>query len=221
MKKVIKVPGRLLGVVFFLVLAWQFVPVMQQRAETAETFARATLGVEHPVSHTELSDWQLEALLAIQDPNFYRHAGTDFGGGVMNTISQSLCKTLYFDDYRRGRQKLRQSLLARFALDPVISKNDQLDLFLGSVYLGHVDGQAVRGFRQGAAVHFGKSLDELAETEYLALLASLAAPNRIGPHADAEANAEQAGRIARLVNGECSRAGLLQGHRVLCPSDAG
>ena len=191
------------------------------RAETPQRFEQAVARVEHPVSHVDLSTWQLEALLAIQDPNFFTHSGTDFGSGVMTTITQGLAKSFYFDGYEPGPgAKYRQSLLARFALDPVVSKEDQLDLFLGSVYLGHVGGgQAVRGFHQAADIFFQKTLGELTKEEYLALLATLPAPNLMGPHANPEANARQAARIGRLADGECSRAGMWHGHQVSCPED--
>lgn len=196
--------------------------IVYQRAETPHKYEFAVSQVKNPVSRSDLSDWQLEALLAIQDPQFFVHSGTDFSGGVMTTITQSLAKSLYFDNFKPGvAAKFKQSLLARFSLGPVISKEDQLDLFLGSVYLGHVGGgRAVNGFHEAANFYFQKTLTELTSAEFLSLLATLPAPNRIGPHADPEANALQAARIERLVNGECSRAGMWHGHRLNCPEDA-
>jgi membrane carboxypeptidase/penicillin-binding protein len=210
--------GLLLAAPALAVAYYGFVAA-EHHARTPELFRAAAASVTRPVTRDDLSERQLNALLAIQDPGFYRHGGTDFTGGVMTTISQALSKTLYFDGYRPGRDLLRQSVLARFALDPVIPKDDQLDLFLGSVYLGHVGGRPVRGFAQAAQIHFGKDLEALDDAEFMALLATLAAPNRLGPHADPAANAAQADRIARLAAGECERAGLWHGHRVECPND--
>ena len=218
MKSAAKLAMSLLFLPLLLGLVYYTADAIHLRSKTPRLFGDAMAAVAHPVSRTELVDWQRDALLAIQDPNFYRHNGTDFGGGVMTTITQALAKRMYFDGYERGVAKIRQSVLARFALDPVISKDDQLDLFLGSVYLGHVRGEPVHGFGEAAEVFFGKALQDLRDEEFLALLATLPAPNRIGPHADPDANAEQARRIALLINGDCRRAGLWHGHRIDCPA---
>ena len=218
MKAVAKLTLFLLAAPLLLALVYYTADAVHLRSKTPQLFEDAVAAVAHPVSRTELADWQRDALLAIQDPNFFRHDGTDFGGGVMTTITQALAKQLYFDGYERGVAKIRQSVLARFALDAVIAKDDQLDLFLGSVYLGHVRGAPVHGFREAAQVFFGKPLQDLRDDEFLALLATLPAPNRIGPHADPDANAEQARRIAMLVKGDCRRAGLWHGHRIDCPA---
>ncbi|HRW30040.1 MAG TPA: transglycosylase domain-containing protein, partial [Emcibacteraceae bacterium] len=130
-----------------------------------------------PISNSEISDKRLSLLLKVQDENFFTHGGTDFLLGRMTTISQSLVKYLYFENFQKGIQKIRQSLIARFAFDPLVSKDKQLNLFLNLVYMGQVDGKEVRGFNQAAHVYFNKDLSDISDEEYLSLLVMLSSPN--------------------------------------------
>jgi membrane carboxypeptidase/penicillin-binding protein len=164
--------------------------VLRARANTPE-IVRATKAA-HPMELAieDLTPDQVHALLVVQDPHFYSHRGWDFEGGTRTTITQALAKGFYFDGYRRGvAHKVQQSLLARFALDPLVPKNEQLTLFINTVYLGTVDGHSVEGLADGARTFFHKAFRDLTEDEYLALLV-FDAPNRLNPRADAKASAD-------------------------------
>jgi membrane peptidoglycan carboxypeptidase len=112
-------------------------------------------------------------------------------------------KIHYFDPFKPGIAKIKQSLIARFALDPLVSKEDQLRLFINTAYLGATDGDAVVGFAHGASVYFGKTFDDLNEDEYIALVAMLIAPNSRNVRQQPKLNAERVLRIQRLLADEC------------------
>ena len=84
----------------------------------------------------DLSAEQLRILLAVEDPKFFSHPGVDLStpGAGMTTITQGLVKFLYFDQFRPGLAKIRQSLLA-LGFDARTQKSTQLTIFLTSGYM--------------------------------------------------------------------------------------
>jgi len=172
------------------------------QAQTPELVRRA-LAAPMELAPEDLSAEQLRALLAVQDPQFFEHKGWNFAGGTVTTITQSLVKRLYFEHFRAGPlNKLRQSLIARFALDPQLSKRDQLRLFINTVWLGNVGGKDVVGLAAGARSFYGKPFMALSSGEFLSLLV-FDRPATLNPRADPLGNAERVARIQRLLAGKC------------------
>lgn len=158
--------------------------VKNARQHTAQIYAEALQRYGTELQPWALSSERKRVLFAIEDPAFMYHNGVDFetpGAGV-TTISQGLVKLLYFPDgFKPGVAKMRQTLIARYAFDPLVSKDEQLLLFLNMSYLGHVEGQAVHGFGRAAQVYFDKSFVELSNQEFISLVAMLIGPNKLKP----------------------------------------
>jgi membrane carboxypeptidase/penicillin-binding protein len=182
--------------------------VVRARAETPRIVARAFATHPLELSPDALSAAQLQALLDVADPHFFTHNGWDFGGGTMTTITQSLVKGLYFEQFKPGIRKIRQSLIARFALDPQLPKTEQLRLFINTIWLGSVDGHPVEGFADGARAFYGKEFAELTFDEYLSLL-MFDRPAELNVHVNPQGNARRVRQIKRLLAGGCRRPGLL------------
>jgi membrane carboxypeptidase/penicillin-binding protein len=134
----------------------------------------------------EFGERRLDILLQVEDPAFCRHKGIDLKspGAGMTTITQGLVKIHYFDRFQQGIAKIKQTLIARFALDPLVSKSDQLLLFINEVYLGAWQGT-------------------------LALVAMIAGPNGFHLKGNPEMNAERVRRIRRLLAGYCQPQGWM------------
>jgi len=149
-------------------------------------------------------------LLRVEDPGFFRHRGIDFStpGQGMTTITQSLVKRFYFDDFQPGFAKLEQSLIARFVLDPAMPKEAQLTAFLNHTPFGTVRGRRVTGFAEAARAFYRRELAALGDREFLSLVAMVMAPARLDPLRHPAANAERVGRIERLLAGQCAPQGL-------------
>src|SRR5512145_3149364 len=197
-----------LGLLFVPIVVYYAYEVLRARAATPRIVARAMASDRLVLSADDLTKEQLDALLAVQDPNFFSHKGWDFAGGTMTTITQSLVKGLYFEQFRPGIRKIRQSLIARFALDPQLSKKDQLRLFINTVWLGSVDGRSVEGFAQGAQAFYAKPFHALSFDEYLSML-MFDRPAQLNVHVNPEGNARRVRQIKRLLKGACVRPGLL------------
>jgi membrane peptidoglycan carboxypeptidase len=191
------------------VIGYYTVEVIRARQATPSMVQAAMKSDGMLLDLSDLSPRQMEILLAVEDPNFYQHPGWDFRtpGAGMTTITQGLVKIYYFDHFRQGLPKIRQTLIARFALDPLVSKEDQLRLFINEARLGHVDGAAVLGFETASQAYFGKAFSEINEAEYISLVAMLAGPGTFNVAYRPEANQERARRISRLVAGECTPSG--------------
>lgn len=200
--RLLAVMGALLLVVAFY-YAWQ---VYEARVFTRQTLIPRLQASNFALRLNDLSPWQLHALLQVEDPGFHRHGGVDFStpGQGLTTITQGLVKLLYFDKFEPGLAKLRQSLIAAYALDPLVSKDEQLRLFINLIGLG----EGVRGFAAGAKHYFHKDFADLDQDEYLALVAMIVAPQNFSLTRHPQRNQERVARIKRLLAGEYLPKGL-------------
>ena len=147
---------------------------------------------------TDLSEGQRDILIAVQDPRFYSHGG--FDPRRVTGLSQGLVKVLYFKDFKPGIAKIKQTLIAMFALDALVAKDDQLLLFINLAYMGHLEGTEIRGFGEAAEVYFQRPLNALSPDEYLSLVAMLSGPNRLDPVRHPKRNADRVAQLKSLLN---------------------
>lgn len=198
-KKTFLVIGTmLLGIVIYYTIV-----VVDARIKTPDIVRQALNSEKMQLELTDLTEQQKDALLKIQDPNFYHHKGYDFetpGAGV-TSLSQGLVKFYYFDDFQPGIQKIKQTLIARFAFDPLTPKDTILKLFINEVYLGGYNGQGIYGFENGAKFYFNKKFKTLDWDEYLSLIAMIRAPFTFHYLNNKEANIERVQRIKRFLSG--------------------
>lgn len=170
----------LLGLVAAAVAVYYANEVRAARSDTPALVAAASSRYGTQINLADLSAQRKAMLLAIEDPAFMRHHGVDLAtpGAGMTTITQGLVKILYFPDgFEPGLDKIRQTLIAQYALDALVSKDDQLALFLNISYLGNKDGKPVHGYAQGARSYFDKDFAALNDTEFVSLVAMLIGPN--------------------------------------------
>lgn len=186
-----------------LVVGYETVAVLKARQVTPEIFERI-LAEKNAVKFSDVPARRVEQLLVVEDPAFYQHKGVDLStpGAGLTTITQAIVKYLHFDDFRPGFMKIEQTLIAWLAVDPLISKDEQLTVFINTAYLGHVDGADVRGFPSAAKVYFGKAFDELTDDEYLSLVAMLVAPNGFSIKYHPDKNRKRVELIKRVLSGE-------------------
>ncbi len=138
----------------------------------------------------------VNALLAIEDRNFFSHRGVDVKAVIRalwenwrhgeireggSTITQQLVKTNFLTPERTYQRKFAEAMMA-MAVERRLSKEEIFAIYANRVYLGQSGMTAVYGFKQAARVYFGKELHELSLAES-ALIAGLAqAPNRYSPY---------------------------------------
>jgi len=175
-----------------------------------------------PFVPTALPGSRICALLSVQDPTFYRHQGIGLLDGAPGhtTVTQALCKRLYFKEFSPGLLRLGKIklMIIAWAFDHRIPKDTQLRLFLNLAYFGSLDGKEIHGFPVAANSFFGKDLQSLSEHEYLALLAMLSAPNAYHVLRNPQANAARVRNIQKLLERACAPECIQQEHYEPCVS---
>lgn len=151
-----------------------------------------------------LTEKRVKELITIQDPNFLLHNGVDLNtpGAGLTTISQSMVKKLFFTNFTPGFAKIKQTLIAVFVIDNLISKNDQLELFVNSIYMGTKNDKKIYGIFEASEKLYRKKVSELSDDEYLSLIAMLIAPHKFDLKNNIENNKLRVDRIKRVLSGE-------------------
>src|ERR1051325_5847217 len=123
-----------------------------------------------------------DAIVSVEDQNFYEHWGIDFYGiaraGIKNlmagriveggsTLTQQLSKNLFLTPERSLRRKVQEAMLA-IQIERNYTKQQILTMYCNQHFMGH--GQY--GFAAAAEFYFGKNLKDLT-IEEAALLAAL------------------------------------------------
>ena len=152
----------------------------------------------------------VNAFVAAEDANFFRHKGVDFiaiaraigkdvlSGGFAqgaSTITQQTVKSLFLTPEKTVGRKLKELILA-YRIEKKLSKDEILYLYLNQIYLG--DG--AYGVEAAAQTYFSRGVSTLTVAEG-ALLAGLAqAPSRYSPrhHID-KARARQRYVLRRMA----------------------
>ncbi|PIE10705.1 MAG: glycosyl transferase [Rhodobacterales bacterium] len=151
---------------------------------------------------------RLHQLILVQDPGFWEHGGIDLAtdGAGLTTISQSLAKRLGFEEFRPGIGKIRQTGFA-FGLENQLDKEQIAALWLDTVEIGRGPDGWITGFFEASRRVYGKPPAELADDEFLRLVAVLIAPGQYRLLEEDEALDQRTSRISRLIAGECAPNG--------------
>jgi len=210
---------RLLAIPFALVLllaGYEAVQLLRARAHTPAALAGVAA---RPLRLADVPKARIDMLLAVEDPGYYQHHGIDLStpGAGWTTITQALVKHLYFPGgFKPGFAKIEQSLIARYVLDPAISKDEQLEIFIDYAPFGTVDRREVTGFADAARTFYAKPFAALSDREYLSLVAMLIAPNELDPRFNPKQNADRVARIEALLAGRCKPAGVFDVRYAAC-----
>jgi penicillin-binding protein 1B len=153
------------------------------------------------VDLAQLPEHLWRAVLAAEDARFFDHVGIDAralsramvrnaqAGRVVqggSTITQQLIKNRDLTPRRRLGRKLSEAVRA-LSVESEYSKEEILQAYLNSVYLGHVGGLAVHGVGAAARAYFGKPAARLELPESALLAAMIQGPNRLHPERHPEA----------------------------------
>ncbi len=158
-----------------------------------------------PLRLSQLPDHVPEAVMAVEDRNFYHHFGANpvsivralivnaNEGAVRqggSTITQQLAKNVFLSSDRTIKRKIQELMLA-FWLERKFTKDEILTLYLNRVYFG----AGAYGVDAASYRYFGKSARHLSVGEAAVLAGLLKAPSRYSP----TSNPEDSGKRGRLV----------------------
>ena len=143
------------------------------------------------VPFDQISKYAGEAILAIEDDQFYRHSGIDIPGilksicgefGVCqkrggSTITQQFVKNAFLSSERTYTRKLKELILA-VKLEHAFTKDQILEMYLNRIPYG----SNVYGVELAARAFFSKSAKDLTIAEAAILAAIPKAPSYFSPY---------------------------------------
>jgi monofunctional biosynthetic peptidoglycan transglycosylase len=132
------------------------------------------------------------AVIASEDPNFYRHHGLDFYNirlamqenweekeivSGASTITQQLMKNLYLSSSQNPLRKWKEAILA-LRVERCVKKNRLLEIYLNVIEWG----EATYGVEAASRRYFGKSASDLDAAESALLAAMIPNPRLLNPY---------------------------------------
>ena len=131
-----------------------------------------------------------DAVLAIEDANFYRHSGVDYRGVARaalaqfseaksqgaSTITMQVARNFYLTTEKTFTRKLYEVLLA-FKIEALLTKDQILEIYMNQIFLGN----RAYGFAAASEVYFGKPLKDITIAEAAMLAGLPKAPSAYNP----------------------------------------
>ena len=142
----------------------------------------------------KISDHLKQAVIAVEDSNFYNHFGIDIKGIIRavltdlrigkpthggSTIPQQLIRSTFLTLDKTAERKLREIILS-LELDRRYSKNKILEWYLNQVPFG----QNAYGAEAASQTYFRKSAAEISLAESAILASLIQAPYRLSPYGE-------------------------------------
>ncbi|MFZ2330306.1 MAG: biosynthetic peptidoglycan transglycosylase, partial [Atribacterota bacterium] len=138
-----------------------------------------------PISLSQIPKNLINAIIAIEDSNFYEHHGISFRGIARamfenvkesgkifqgqggSTITQQLAVNTFLTREETLSRKIKDALLA-LQIERTFTKDEILEMYLNVIYFGH----GAYGIVSAANLYFGKQVSELSLAE-AALIAGI------------------------------------------------
>ncbi len=189
----------------------ELLPSLYAQAE-AEIFAQYLGNKPTQQQHVTLGDiprYCLDAVLAIEDPQFLEHSGISVRGLARalianlrnvryaqggSTITQQLVKNYFLTPEKTIKRKIKEivmSLIFEFR----VSKDDILETYLNIIYLGQSGVFEVRGYGAASEYYFQQQIGRLNLPECALLAAIVNNPGRFNPVRNPEKAKERRTRV--------------------------
>ena len=153
----------------------------------------------------------LDAVIAVEDRRFYTHGGVDpvsIGRAIItdiqtmslreggSTITQQLCKNIYFTQERKIERKIAEVFMA-IELEKVLQKEEILELYINTSYFG----SGCYTLREASLEYFEKEPLELNESQCILLAGVPNAPAIYAPNANLELSLQRQKQvIAKMID---------------------
>jgi penicillin-binding protein 1A len=149
-----------------------------------------------PLAFDAIPKQMVNAVLAAEDDNFFRHGGVDYPGLLRavsrhllsgekaeggSTITMQLARGIFLSPEKSYRRKLLE-IFTTLRIEQELSKQEILALYLNKMFLG----QRAYGIGAAAEVYFGKTVDQLTLPEIALIAGTFRLPSRDNPVANAD-----------------------------------
>ncbi|RLU01183.1 penicillin-binding protein 1B [Ketobacter sp.] len=155
----------------------------------------------------------LQALLAVEDRDFFEHFGLSFKGIARafytnitagevrqggSTLTQQLVKNFYLSSERSLTRKGIEAVMA-VLLDFHYAKTEILEAYLNEVYLGQAGKRAIHGVGLGSLYYFGVPLRELTTEQIALLVGVIKGPSWYDPRRNPERALERRNQVLQIM----------------------
>lgn len=180
-----------------------------RNGEVFATFARQRRVL---LEEGEVPELLRQALVAVEDSNFYQHGGIDLAAIIRaemanirageivegaGTLTMQLARELFLTRERTWRRKIEEALLA-VELEKSYTKPQILTLYMNMVNLGHGN----YGMASAARFFFDKDVSELTLPEAATLAGIVQAPSRMSPYRRPEMVKERRDHVLSRMRAE-------------------
>ncbi|GKV69108.1 penicillin-binding protein 2D [Sporosarcina sp. NCCP-2716] len=157
----------------------------------------------------DMSPFLVDAFVAVEDKNFYRHGGFDYkriGGAVLkdvkarrkvegaSTITQQYARNLYLTNEKSWTRKANEALYA-YRMEIFYDKERILEGYLNTVYFGH----GMYGVEAASRYFFAKPAAKLTLEEAATIAAIPKGPSIYSPAANLEKSENRRKIVLRLM----------------------
>jgi len=171
--------------------------ITQLRDRQGKVFASYARQRRIVLTQDEIPDLMRDALIAVEDSNFYHHGGLDALGILRaalanlregrnvegaSTLTMQLARQLFLSPEKVWSRKVQETLLA-VELEKTYSKEQLLTLYLNFMFLGHNQ----YGVEAASGYYFDKSVNDLTIAEAATLAGIFQRPSKLSPYRAAAA----------------------------------
>lgn len=155
----------------------------------------------------------LQALLAVEDRDFFEHFGLSIKGIARalvanlasgevrqggSTLTQQLVKNFYLSSERSLSRKGIEAIMA-VLLDFHYDKTEILEAYLNEVYLGQAGKRAIHGVGLGSLFYFGVPLRELSTEQMALLVGVIKGPSWYDPRRNPQRALERRNQVLQIM----------------------
>jgi penicillin-binding protein 1A len=162
-----------------------------------------------PLSFDAIPTQMINAVLAAEDDNFFRHGGVDYPGLLRaivrhllsgekseggSTITMQLARGIFLTPEKSYRRKLIE-IFTTLRIEQELTKQEILTLYLNKMFLG----QRAYGIGAAAEVYFGKTVDQLTLPEIALIAGTFRLPSRDNPVANPQLARQRRAYVLRRM----------------------
>ena len=160
----------------------------------------------------EMSPFLIDAVIATEDKNFYKHNGFDYrriAGALLkdvksgrkvegaSTITMQYAKNLYLTFEKTWKRKIQESLYT-YRMETFYDKDTILEGYMNTVYFGH----GMYGVEAASKFYFGKSAKDLTLEEAAVITAIAKGPSIYSPIENPEKSRERQLLVLSLMEAQ-------------------
>ena len=154
-----------------------------------------------PLPFEEIPEQFIQALLAAEDDNFFKHRGIDVMGLMRavselvltgekvsggSTLTMQVARNYFLSQERTFMRKFNEILLA-IEIERALDKEEIFELYFNRVFLGH----RAYGFEAASQVYYGKGIADIDLAQQAMLAGIPKAPSRNNPLSGPEAGKQR------------------------------